>query len=146
MNFLKKSLLLGGVVVGLLAIFLYASIAQALVENYYHLKELNSSEQNSELWGLLFTLVFMLPGLLVSIGSYIYAVRNKFWGVKLLWVSSIANELLVLWFLKGLAFAFQNRAWIVLLIALEFLIVIVVLILSFALAFIQRRQLTKPCS
>jgi hypothetical protein len=144
LNLLKKLLLVAGVVVGLLAIFFYASIAQALLENYYRLKELNSDEQNSELWGLLFTLVFTLPGLLVFVGSYVYAVRNKFWGVKLLWASTIANELVVLWFLRGLAFAFQNRVWIVWVIALEYLIVIFVLVLSFALAFIQRRQLTKP--
>jgi len=146
MKVLKKSLLLGSISVGLLAVFVYASIAQALLENYYHLKELNSSEQQSELWGLLFAFVFLFPGLLVFVGAYIYAVRHKFWGVGLLWSSSIANELVVLWFLPGLAFAFQNRVWILLVIALEFFIVILVLIFSFVLTFIQRRQLTGACS
>ena len=148
MAILKKLLLLGGLTVGVLAIFTYVNIARSLIHNYYHLKELNfTEEQNSELWGLvIFIFTSLLPGLLVFAGSYIYAVRRKTWGVALLWVGCIANELLVLWFLKGLAFAFQNEKWIIPAIALEFLIIIPILILSFVLAFIQRRKLTSASS
>lgn len=35
--------------------FINPNSVEQIVENYYHLKALNSSEQNKELWGLLFS-------------------------------------------------------------------------------------------
>ena len=48
MVILKKLLLLGGLTVGVLAIFTYINIARSLIHNYYHLKELNFTEEIAE--------------------------------------------------------------------------------------------------
>jgi hypothetical protein len=130
----KTSILFGASALALLSILVYAGIAQLAV-------------QNSEGWSLLAWLIFLIPGLLVLLGTYAHVAKRRHWGVVLLWTFGIVNALIIVLTFPGVAIAFQQHTWIVGILVLELLLTILVLVTSVVLAFVQRsaaQQIVGP--
>jgi hypothetical protein len=129
----KTSILLGASALALLSILVYASVAQLAV-------------QNSEGWSLWAWLIFLIPGLLVLLGTYAQVAKRRHWGVVLLWTFGIVNVLIIVLTFPGVAIAFQQHTWIVGVLVLELLLTILVLVTSIVLAFVQRSaaQIVEP--
>ena len=143
MDIAKKFLLLGGVLVGVLAIANCAMVTITLIRSCKQLPV----GRPCDLFELgMFMLVFLVPGLLVCLGSFVYFTRERFWGLGLHWVGGFVNELLVILFFVGLVIAFQDVPTIFQGVILEFLSIIPVLVLSFVLLWLQRRNPTSAWS
>jgi hypothetical protein len=121
----KNEILIVAGAVALLSIVVYAYIAQ-----------LGISE--SGFWGSLPLVIFLLPGLLILLGTCAH-VAHRHWGIVMSCAFCIVNEIMIVFTFPGVAYVFQEpeKRSILRVIALDFILVILVLVLWVVLAFAE---------
>lgn len=101
MTYLRKLEIGCGVATGLLGIAAAASMMSADLEAMRRLDRDFPVAQEI----LVASVIYVLPGLLVAIGSYLHASRLRVWGLPLLMIASLCLVVLLLLLLFASAFA-----------------------------------------
>ena len=78
---------------------------------------------------ILYILVWVVPRLLLAAGAYTYVFNQKRWRLKLLLISAIINDFVIIATFVGVVWL--NPTWIVLLVVLEFMITTIVIFIAF---------------
>jgi hypothetical protein len=73
---------------------------------------------------ILAVLLFVFPSLFIGAGSYVYAVKQRSWGLWLLGLGAIVSDLVIITAFVGIVWL--NPTWIVLLFMLQFVLTTVV--------------------
>jgi hypothetical protein len=112
------------ILVALLGIFLYLDIilSDMAVGNISNAPFKFSSKH------LILFLILSLPSIIVAIGACVHVLWRKGWGLGLLTLGCLVNNLLMIIYRVGLAYAFINDFWGTQAIFAQFLLVIITLI------------------
>ena len=117
-----------GIGIAALAIFLYA---------YGEIMNWQNPDMQFNVTVELFFFMIAMPGVLIGIGAYVHAIKNRLWGHYLLNITAGVNNFLIVALLSGIVWFYPG--WVVLLFLIQFFLVLV----AVAAAYFQHTQSNK---